>query len=140
MSPITMVAGPGSPRHANFLRARLRKFQQDGPAMPKRSFISNRDGRWELFKQVLGGKTVEQLATAVWEDEAPFTPDGRWFLYLDSSSNRATSTPAKLFRILSAWGRSKKKGGERDFSEIRTALLARYHSDGEGSPRFRNDK
>ena len=39
--------------------------------MPKRSFISNRDGRWELFKQVLGGKTVEQLATGVWEDEAP---------------------------------------------------------------------
>ena len=64
-------------------------------------FISNRNGRWKLFKQLLGAETAEKLATGVWEDEeyTPLTPDGRWFLYLDSPRNRGTSVPAKLMRI-----------------------------------------
>ena len=69
-------------------------------------FISNRNGRWELFKQPLGAETPELLSSRVWEDveDTPLTPDGRWFLYLDSPSNRGTKTPAKLMRVPAGGG------------------------------------
>jgi DNA-binding winged helix-turn-helix (wHTH) protein/Tol biopolymer transport system component len=69
-------------------------------------FISNRNGRWELFKQLLGEETAERLASGIWENEedTPFSPDGRWYLYLDSPSNRGSSTPAKLMRVPAAGG------------------------------------
>ena len=72
-------------------------------------FTSNRNGRWEIFKQLLGSETPEVLTTGVWENEetTPLTPDGHWFLYLDSPSNRGTSTPAKLMRVPATGGPSQ---------------------------------
>ena len=69
-------------------------------------FTSNRNGRTELFKQPLGAETPELLASRVWDlgENTPVTPDGHWFLYLDSPSNRGTSTPAKLMRVPAAGG------------------------------------
>ena len=69
-------------------------------------FTSDRNGRRELFKQPLGAETPELLASRVWyySEDTPVTPDGRWFLYLDSPANRGTSTPAKLMRVPTAGG------------------------------------
>jgi serine/threonine protein kinase len=69
-------------------------------------FTSNRNGRWELFKQLLSADTAEPLAAGVWENEenTSLTPDGRWFLYMGYPRNRGSSTPAQLMRVPAAGG------------------------------------
>ena len=86
-------------------------------------FRSNRNGQWEIFKQVLDKDSVELVATGIWEAAigTPLTPDGRWFLYMYYPRNMGPSTPAKLMRIPVAGGPPELILGTAHLGGIRCA-------------------
>jgi len=79
-------------------------------------FVSNRNGRWELFRQSLDKDTAELIAKAS-EDEAERTeagefnptiprmnPDGTWILYTIWSRSGGSSPSIELMRVRIAGG------------------------------------
>jgi serine/threonine protein kinase len=79
-------------------------------------FVSNRNGKWQLFQQPLDKDTAEPIATAS-EDEAEQTeagefnptiprmsPDRRWILYTIWSRASGSAPSVKLMRVRVAGG------------------------------------
>jgi serine/threonine protein kinase/Tol biopolymer transport system component len=67
-------------------------------------FTSDRNGRWEIFKQGLDEESAELLVTdpASDLDEPRLSPDGSWVVYWalpKSQSGFGTSTPLSLMRV-----------------------------------------
>jgi serine/threonine protein kinase len=65
-------------------------------------FGAYRDGRWKIFKQLLGRDTAEPVVTTtkdMYGAEARVSPDGAWVLYLAPPLNEAaTYTGVRLMR------------------------------------------
>jgi eukaryotic-like serine/threonine-protein kinase len=79
-------------------------------------FVSNRNGRWELFRQSLSNETAEPIVS-VSDSEAERTeagefnptiprisPDGTWILYVARSRSRSSTASWDLMRVPLAGG------------------------------------
>src|SRR5262249_34500695 len=75
-------------------------------------FTSDRNGRWEIFKQGLDEESAELLVTdpASDLDEPRLSPDGSWVVYWalpKSQGGFGTSTPLSLMRVPVSGGPSQ---------------------------------
>ena len=64
-----------------------------------RSFSSDRNGNWDIFKQAIDPPSAEPLVTGPDDELAKgVTPDGLWLLYTIRKSGDP-SAPTKLMRM-----------------------------------------
>jgi serine/threonine protein kinase/DNA-binding winged helix-turn-helix (wHTH) protein/Tol biopolymer transport system component len=87
-------------------------------------FDSNRNGRWDIFRQALDQRTAEELVASPGGSMRPATaPDGRSVLYLTNS------LPVQIMRVSLAGGPPQPIGGSERYhgaGEIRCARTVSF--------------
>ncbi len=91
-------------------------------------FHSDRNGRWEIFKQDLARRTAERILEGADEDSddyrgARVSPDGVWVLYFARQRDRMWSwdEPLRLMRVPLGGGHSALVLSERRLYSVRCA-------------------
>ena len=81
-------------------------------------FDSNRNGKWEVFKQASDEISDEPYLQGVDDEFSPrMSPDGRWLLYLDRPRNWHEPEPVQLMRVPASGGSPQLVLEASNFSE-----------------------
>jgi eukaryotic-like serine/threonine-protein kinase len=89
-------------------------------------FASNRNGKWELFRQGLNDSAPEKIVSGAGDDHlgtgSGLSPDGRWILYweIPASQDKAPPTSGRIMRQ-PVGGGSPETVFEFPYAEIRRA-------------------
>jgi serine/threonine protein kinase/Tol biopolymer transport system component len=69
-------------------------------------FVSDRNGRWDIFKQALDQTDAQRVVTGPDAKRDPvLSPDGSWILYLSSGTGQVgAGTPVRIMRVPTSGG------------------------------------
>jgi eukaryotic-like serine/threonine-protein kinase len=74
-------------------------------------FVSNRSGRFGIYRQALDDDVAQPLVTEGYGREVHVTPDGKWVVYFgnsdNSDNNPGFTAPAPVMRVPTSGGRSE---------------------------------
>jgi eukaryotic-like serine/threonine-protein kinase len=85
-------------------------------------FVSNRSGRFGIYRQALDDDVAQPLVTEGYGREVHVTPDGKWVLYFGNSDNNLGFTAAApVMRVPVSGGRSELVFAAKAYAQISCA-------------------